>query len=170
MKWLYPENYVRTVFDIDYEGLRGKGYKAIFFDIDNTLAAFDELVPSQDIIDLINKLKKLGFKICLMSNNNATRVNNFNHALGVHAFANAGKPFVGTLKKAQRLVKVSNTEVVFAGDQLFTDVWAGNLLRMHTVLVKPIQEKEQFITKIKRGVEGLILNGYLKKKGIHRFK
>lgn len=170
MKWLYPVNYVRDVFEIDFTQLRQQGFKAVLFDIDNTLAAFDEMTPSDEIVALIHGLKDLGYKICLMSNNNVTRVNAFNQKLKVKAYANAGKPFVGTLKKATRLMQVQHSETIFVGDQLFTDVWAGNLLKMHTILVKPIQEKEQFITKIKRGAEGLILNAYLKKNGLKRFK
>lgn len=170
MNWLYPKEYIRTVLGIDFELLKQKGYKAVLFDIDNTLAAFDVLTPSDEIVALIQRLKKLGFKICLMSNNNANRVSTFNHKLKVKAYANAGKPFVGTLKKATRLMGVDNAQTVFVGDQLFTDVWAGNALHMHTILVKPIQEKEQFITKIKRGAESLILNNYLKKNGLERFR
>jgi len=170
MKWLYPEKYIRTVFDIDYDGLRSKGYKAIFFDIDNTLAAFDEKLPSITTIELVRRLNQSGFKIALMSNNNKERVHSFNQVLESTAYANAKKPFVGTIKKALVTMNVNSHEAIFVGDQLFTDVWAGNALKMHTILVKPIQEKEQFITKVKRGLEGLILNRYLKKQGLERFK
>lgn len=36
-KMLYPYEYVESVFSIDYNKLKSKGYKAIIFDIDNTL-------------------------------------------------------------------------------------------------------------------------------------
>ena len=33
----YPDEYRESAYGLDYEGLRGQGYKGIIFDIDNTL-------------------------------------------------------------------------------------------------------------------------------------
>jgi hypothetical protein len=56
--------------------------------------------------------------------------------------------------------KISNS--VFIGDQLFTDIWGGNRLGLMTILVKPIVEREEWITKIKRSTEKKVFNLYLK--------
>ena len=47
------------------------------------------------------------------------------------------------------------------GDQIFTDVRGGNKLGMFTVLVKPIDEKEQFFVRLKRMPEKFILSKYM---------
>ena len=46
------------------------------------------------------------------------------------------------------------------GDQVFTDVWAGNRMGMVSILVSPISEKDEWITKIKRGAEKIVLRRY----------
>ena len=52
---------------------------------------------------------------------------------------------------------VTPKETALVGDQLFTDVWGGNLLNMTTVLVKPISEVEDGFVKFKRQFERRIL-------------
>ncbi len=170
MDFLYPDEYVRTVFDIDFEQLFLDGYKGVMFDLDNTLVAYDKLDAPLEIQTLFNRIKSLGFQISIVSNNNRDRVYQFNEKLNVYAYPRANKPLTKNLLKAMNKMKVVKKQTVFVGDQLFTDVWAGNSLGFHTVLVMPIQDKEQMITKVKRGLEGLVLNRYLKKKGLTRFR
>ena len=49
------------------------------------------------------------------------------------------------------------------GDQIMTDVIGSNRCKMFSILVKPIQEKDIFITRIKRPIENKIINNYLNK-------
>ena len=44
-----------------------------------------------------------------------------------------------------------------------TDVVGSNRCKMFSILVKPIMEKDIFITKIKRPLENWIIKSYLKK-------
>lgn len=44
-----------------------------------------------------------------------------------------------------------------------TDVIGANRCKMFSILVKPIKEKDIFITKIKRPIENFIIKSYLKK-------
>ena len=39
----YPDNEAQSAYGIDYEGLYGRGYRGVIFDIDNTL------VPAREI-------------------------------------------------------------------------------------------------------------------------
>jgi hypothetical protein len=50
------------------------------------------------------------------------------------------------------------------GDQLFTDVWGGNRFNINTILVRRINKKEIWISRIKRPIERIILNHYYKKE------
>lgn len=169
MNFLYPRIYAKTVHDLDFDKLYLEGYRGIMFDIDNTLAPYDQEKPDEKTRNMIRRICRMGFKVCLVSNNNQKRVFKFNEPLKLHAFPRAKKPLTKNLKRAMNKMGTTPETTVFVGDQLFTDVWAGNVIGFKTVLVKPIQSKEQIITKVKRGLEGLVLNRYLKKKGITRF-
>ena len=163
MEWLYPKDYVKTIHDIDYDKLFQMGIRGIMFDIDNTLAAFDAPYPTKEVIALFDQLRVNGFEVCLVSNNSHKRVHKYNEKLGVAAFPRANKPLTTNLRKAMSSMGTTTKQTVFVGDQLFTDVWAGNAIGFRTILVKPIQDKEQLITRVKRGLEKLILKSYIKK-------
>ncbi len=51
------------------------------------------------------------------------------------------------------------------GDQIMTDIIGARRSKMFPILVKPISEKDIWITKMKRPLEQKIINAYLKKKG-----
>lgn len=44
-----------------------------------------------------------------------------------------------------------------------TDVIGSNRCKMFSILVKPIKEKDIFITRLKRPIENFIIKSYLKK-------
>ena len=61
-------------------------------------------------------------------------------------------------------LKLPNKNIAVIGDQLLTDVLGANRAGMYSILVKPINEKDILITKIKRPLEKKIMNKYLNKK------
>ena len=73
----YPSYYVEDVFSIDYEKLMSMGYKALIFDIDNTLVPHG--ADSTNAIDeLFAKFNDLELKtLSLLSNNNQARIERF---------------------------------------------------------------------------------------------
>lgn len=165
MNFIYPNDYVDDVYLIDFEDLASKGYKGVLFDVDNTLVPFDVLEADERLIALFDKLHTLGLKPALVSNNNRERVAALNEGLGVPIVPNAMKPLTYKLKAILKEMGVAHDQGIFVGDQLFTDVWVGNKLGLYTILVKPIQKKEQHITRVKRSTERLVLKGYKKKAG-----
>ena len=54
-------------------------------------------------------------------------------------------------------------KTVFVGDQLFTDILGANRAGIHSVLVKPINKKEEIQIVLKRYLERPILWFYLRK-------
>lgn len=161
-KRFFPAAFYDSIFEVEYKKLKDEGFVGLMFDIDNTLVPFDVAHPTQEVINLFTDLKAQGFKICLVSNNSETRVFRFNERLKVFAVAKALKPMRRNLRKAMGLMGTDIKNSVFIGDQLFTDVWGGNRLGVKTILVKPIAEREEWITKIKRSTEKLIFKMYLK--------
>ena len=64
-----PYKIYKTVFDVDYKYLLTLRVKVLLFDIDNTLLPYGVDEPDDKLIELFDYLKKLGFIICLISNN-----------------------------------------------------------------------------------------------------
>ena len=48
----------------------------------------------------------------------------------------------------------------FVGDQLFTDVWGANRTGLYSILVKPINPKEEIQIVLKRYLEAVVLLFY----------
>jgi HAD superfamily phosphatase (TIGR01668 family) len=102
--------------------------------------------------------------LCLISNNNKNRVDLFNKELKLPAIAKAYKPLSKNIKKGLALLGSQADQTALIGDQMFTDVWGGNRVGLFTILVRPIQDKEEWITKIKRGIEKKVFKKYISKK------
>ncbi len=154
-----PDIFVDTVFDMNIKELEAMGVRAFIFDIDNTLATYAMPVADEKTAVWVNELKKQGFKIFIASNNDKERVRIFAEDIGVPYYGKALKPLGIYLRRACKQMGVLPSETALVGDQLFTDVWGGNLLKMKTVLVKPISEVEDGFVKFKRQFERQILKG-----------
>ena len=57
-----------------------------------------------------------------------------------------------------------SSSTLFVGDQLFTDVYGANRAGLYSILVKPINPKEEIQIVLKRYPEKLILWRYEKEK------
>ncbi len=153
-----PDIFAETVFDIDVDALKKEGIKAFVFDIDNTLATYAMPVADEKTAKWLSDLKESGFDMFIVSNNNRERVQIFSEALNIGYFSKALKPLDIFLRKACKNMGVKPRETALVGDQLFTDIWGGNLIGMKTILVKPISEVEDGFVRFKRRFERRILS------------
>lgn len=160
IKKLYPTKAINSIYDLPVEALKQEGKKGIIFDIDNTLAPYDEAEPTEQMIMFFEKLQKEGFKITLVSNNTEDRVVKFNERLKVLALHKAQKPSRKNLRKAVTLMGCEINEAVMVGDQIFTDVYGGNRVGLQTYLVQPISDRDEWQTKVKRGLERQVIKQY----------
>ncbi|AVM70222.1 YqeG family HAD IIIA-type phosphatase [Lachnospiraceae bacterium oral taxon 500] len=154
---IYPRYYYPSIYHIPYRQLYDQGFRGIVFDIDNTLVAYDRKMPTAEVAELVALLRRKGFSIVLVSNNTKRRVRPFAKGIRLRSVFSAIKPLPFGLKKGLTILGTKPEETVIIGDQLFTDVIAGNLLGLCTILVQPIQEQEAFYTKIKRKLEKKLL-------------
>ena len=74
------------------------------------------------------------------------------------------KPLKCGFLRAKEILKLNNENLAVVGDQIFTDVIGANRCNMFSILVKPIEEKDYLITKIKRPLEKFIIKKYEKNK------
>lgn len=159
LRKFYPKRTADSAYDIDYEGLYKEGYRGILFDIDNTLVEHGA-DANQKAVELFKRLKKIGFKTCLISNNSDERVSRFNSRINTKYIFKANKPSKKSYYKATRLMGTEVENTVFVGDQLFTDIFGANNLGMFTYLVKPIGPKEEIQIVLKRKLERIVLYFY----------
>lgn len=157
----YPKDYYNSAYEVPYEELYKEGYKGIIFDIDNTLV-FHGAPADERSIMLFKKLKEIGYKCTLLSNNKAQRVDMFNKDVEVNAISKAGKPKAHGYLKACRIMGTEIENTLFVGDQLFTDIWGANRAGIRSVLVKYIDSKEEIQIVLKRYLEKIVLWEYFK--------
>lgn len=159
----YPDTWVDSTYQIDFDELYKKGYRGLIFDIDNTLVPHGEPADERAIA-LFAHLKELGFSCCLLSNNQLERVQMFNRDVQVHYIEDAHKPSRKNYLKAMELMHTDLSNTMFIGDQLFTDVYGAKRAGMANILVKPIHPKEEIQIVLKRYLEKIVLHFYQKNR------
>ena len=165
----FPDRYVASTYVIDFEQLYSEGYRGLIFDIDNTLVPHGAPADKRAIA-LFERLKRIGFRCCLISNNQEPRVKMFNQDIQVDYVFNAHKPSTKNYVKAMEIMGTDKENSLFIGDQLFTDVWGAKRAGIRNILVKPIHPKEEIQIVLKRYLERVVLHFYKKnlKKGNRR--
>ena len=164
LEQFYPDIYVSSAYEIDFQKYYDSGYRGILFDIDNTLVPHGAPADGRSIA-LIGKLKKMGFRILFLSNNKEPRVKMFNDAVGADYIYKAGKPGIKSYLQAMEILKTDVKTTLFVGDQLFTDVWGARRAGIFSILVQPIDKKEEIQIVLKRYLEKIVLAVY-KRRGI----
>ena len=164
MKVFKPKSYYKSIFDVNYEYLKKKKIKVIIFDLDNTIITVDEELPNEKIKNLFEKLSN-DFKIFIASNNKKERVRRIGKYMNVHAFYSVVKPTKKIRKLLLKKYDVKMDEVAIIGDQVVTDIFMGNRLKMYTILVDPLGEKDLKITYFNRWLERRIIKIIKLKRG-----
>lgn len=157
---LIPNIHVNSPYELDIEVLKKNSIKGIIIDIDNTLVPWSEKFADKKVVELIDKLQRADFKLCILSNGTKNRVAVFNTELKLPAVHNAAKPSRTAFNKALKLLGTAPENTAVIGDQIFTDILGGNRLGLFTVLVVPLSSKEFLWTRFVRQIEKLILRKY----------
>lgn len=163
LKTFYPDHISPSAFEIPYEQLYERGIRGLIFDIDNTLTEHGK-PATERAIALMDRLKKIGFQVCLLSNNKEERVKMFNEKIQVNYIYKAGKPKKSGYESAMKSMGTTKETTVFVGDQLFTDVWGAKRTGIESYLVEPIDKQEEIQIVLKRYLEKPILYSYRKEK------
>lgn len=155
----YPDVYLDSTYEIDFETLYRKGYRGVIFDIDNTLVRHGEPADERSIA-LFERLRSIGYDSMLLSNNKEPRVKMFSDAVQSRYIYKAGKPSPKNYRKAMEMMGTDADTTLFVGDQLFTDVWGAKRAGILSILVKPIHPKEEIQIVLKRRLEWIVLFFY----------
>lgn len=160
---LYPDEYYESAYEIPYEELYNKGYRAIIYDIDNTLVPHGAPADARSI-ELFKRLKDIGYTCTLLSNNKKERVDMFNKDVQVYTIWKAGKPSPSGYLKACEMMGSTPDETLSVGDQIFTDVWGAKRAGIRSLMVRFIDPREEIQIILKRRLEFFVLKEYRKKK------
>lgn len=163
MSLFVPDFIFDNFYSITPEFLKENNISAIVSDIDNTLVTYDDEKPTLRVLSWLESLASADIKISFVSNNSHERVRIFNEALGFFAVGKSGKPFKKNVLYAIEYMNVPRENVCMLGDQIFTDVLAGQNAGLKTILVPPIKDKTDILTRSKRVLEKPFLKKYKKK-------
>ena len=159
LKQFYPASRKESTYEIPFEELYRQGIRGVIFDVDNTLVPHDAPADTR-AKELFKRLREIGLESCLASNNKEPRVKKFAQAVGTKYIYKAGKPKRRGYKEAMKQMGTRAENTVFVGDQIFTDIWGANRAGITSILVKPINPKEEIQIVIKRVPEKLVLYFY----------
>lgn len=145
-----PDIIAENITDLSADYLKSLGVKGIILDIDNTIADYKDIKPSNKIKNWLDSIISEGIEAIIVSNAGPKRAARFGNFLGIDFIARAGKPSVGNLHKAMEIMQTAPEETILAGDQIFTDILGAKRVGMISVLIKPIimwREPPQVILK-----------------------
>ena len=99
----FPSELISSTCRIDFERFYEEGYRGIIFDVDNTHVPHGA-PADENAVRLFQRLKKIGYECCLVSNNKRPRVEMFNRDVNVHIVWLAHKPLSGGYRKAMEWI------------------------------------------------------------------
>lgn len=157
MSVLTPTRRIRAIHDIDIDRLEVAGIKCILFDRDNTVVPRDTGEAPAEALAWLDEVRRRGMSVCMVSNNFHTdQVEASAAKLGCDVVHHAMKPAPFAVWKALKLMGATKSEAVLIGDQVFTDVMAGNFAGIRTILVEPQSTTDLWYTQIFRKFERAI--------------
>ncbi len=163
MEIFFPDAAVRRAWEVPFAEFYEKGYRAVLFDIDNTLV-YPDAPADQPCKLFLNELKSLGYRIAVISNNKGPRVESFANDCDIDYVAKANKPLRSGYERGMQILHSTPQNTLFVGDQLFTDVWGSGRLGIYSILVEPMTTKEEPQIILKRLLEKPVLRAYRRKE------
>ena len=164
-----PNVYRKNIFEVDYKKLKDDGITCLIYDLDNTLGLISHKKCPDETKKLLKKLQK-DFIVVISSNNSTRRLKPYLEELGIDGVSWSMKPSIRGLLIIKAKYKLKKKQMCIIGDQIVTDVLAGNRFHIKTVLVDPLGEKDLKITGLNRKVEAKIIKRYEKRGLFERGK
>ena len=143
-----PDMYQKSIYHIDYDKLLDDGIKCLLLDLDNTCVPYKDTEANKKLVELIETLKDMDFKLIIFSNASKRRIAPFKKVLNVDCLASARKPFKKNFLKIIKMFNYDLSEVAIVGDQLYKDILGGNRVGIKTILVNPMSNDDMILTKL----------------------
>lgn len=155
---LKPDYNVISLFDIDFDELKKDGINVLMFDLDSTVMPSKSGAFSNEVKNLLDKLKS-DFVVAIISNNkNEAYIDKVKKACDFDVIGHANKPNPKVMQRYLDALCKKPSEAVMIGDRPLTDILAGKLLGCKTVLVDSItRETENIQTRFVRKLERITI-------------
>lgn len=144
MAFLSPDLKLNNAYELTPEFLTEKGIKVLLTDLDNTLATYEEEVPSEKTRAWIKSITDCGIKIAVVSNNDLPRVEKYCKPLGISYYHKSGKPRSKTIKKAIKDLGGDKKTTLLMGDKMITDIFGAKTSGVFSIKVPPLGKRRMF--------------------------
>ncbi len=135
------------------EWCREHGIRLLLLDFDNTMIAYTETEPTQELMEWLTKMRTDEISVMVVSNSRKSkRVPAFCDPRGIPWIRHAGKPNPKGILQAMEQQGATPKETAMIGDQTFTDILGGNLAGVTSILVHPIRFSNPFQI-LRHGIE-----------------
>lgn len=134
--------------DIPFEFLHEQDIRLVLLDMDNTLAPWHSNEVPQKFYPWVEAVKSKGITVAIFTNSKGSNADEIGKKLNIPVYKNAKKPFKGQAIKLFKEQNVEKENVLFVGDQLFTDIQLANSLNSKSVLTVPLESREWWCTKV----------------------
>lgn len=155
-KAMKPEKVYANLVQMPWDKFASEGIKTALLDFDNTLGPDHATEPEEYSYKCVKMIEEHGIRCCLVSNAKSGRSAKIAEMLGIPVVTYANKPGTSGIFKAISLMKSSPEESLMVGDQVFTDVIAGNRAGVRTFLVEKLHKPEIWYVMLKRPFEKLV--------------
>ena len=155
-KAMKPERVYASAKMIPWVSLRSEGITVALLDFDNTLGPDHATSPTDFSFECVREIRNAGIKCCLVSNAKSGRSAGIAKELDIPCITYARKPEPVGVRRALELMNAEKKDAVLVGDQIFTDVIAGNLAGVRTFMVEKLFPKEIWYVALKRIPEKLV--------------
>ena len=151
---LVPRRVVNSIYDLKPQALSSQGIRLVLCDLDNTLASYEESLPSPALRRWKEALEEKGITLFVVSNSRKSRrCPDFCEALGIPYVRHAGKPGTKGFREALERTGLPASQAVMVGDQIFTDILGANRAGVFSVLVKPIAWGKNPLRRVRYAIE-----------------
>jgi len=148
-----PTFHLKSVLQIDEAFLRENRIEGLILDVDNTLSLQDSPTEERGVTEWLAKMRELGVKTAVVSNNTKKRVKPLADKLGLEFVHFGCKPLPFGIRKGAKLLGLPNDRIAMVGDQILSDVIGGSLSGVKTILTDPLRLEMSAGARIRRKIE-----------------
>ena len=135
---LLPRVIADKLTDLTAQRLQDMGVELLMMDFDNTIVPYTTDIPTDEVVAWLEKMKKNGIQLCVVSNSKRDRVKIFCRKYGIDCITHAKKPFSKGIRECLARYQLPAWSCALVGDQIYTDTLGANGCGVRSILVKAI--------------------------------
>jgi len=152
-----PDLIKRQISDVSIEWIKSNNFDLVILDVDNTLVLKGTEIIDENTDNWMKELRNSCNTILICSNNTRSVAYRLSKRYSCYGFNLALKPFKIKVEQFLKRNRIEYKKACVIGDQLFTDIWLGKRLGIHTILIQSDRRKDYGLTKLFRLMENKLL-------------